>query len=175
MPKSLSQREKIFLVATVSLMFFAVAFNVFVVPMLSRNVQLNKNILASRSKLIKYMRLIKHKDLIENKYAQFNQAQGSTGSSNRIITALAQLQDLAHNAGVLIVDIRPQGDYEQAPGAEEITIDLRVEGAIQGLMKFVYNLENSLSLYDIKALQINSKANSSDLEARLTVSQPAVP
>src|SRR3989338_2540359 len=154
MPKALTKREKTTLYLTVGIIGFGLLFNFFLGPVFSKNNKLNREISLTRQKLKKYLVLLEQKDAIQNKYSKIFSAE---------------LENLAKGANVKIMDIRPKFGAEGS--RKELAVDLRTEGSMEGYLKFIYNLENSLLLLKIKEFQLNSKPNTQVLEGLFSIAQ----
>lgn len=167
----LSKRERVILYATISVVIFSIAFNLFIAPVLRKNESLNKEIKITRTKLRKYLRLINQKQAILEKYNKFSSnLKLSEQQQDTVVSTLSELEKLANNTNIKIIEIRPQtpkisGSYK------EIAIDLRAEGDMEGYLKFIYDIEHSLLSMTIKKLQLNSKPNSQALEGIFSISQ----
>jgi hypothetical protein len=153
---------------------FAISLNFVIVPLVTKNEDLNKELRLIQTKLKKYQWLLSQKDDIQNKYKQFTATlKLSDANKDPQVSALAELEEIAKEANIRIVDIRPQGNFEGA-AYKEIIIELRTEGALQDYLKFIYTMENSLSLLRIEKFQLTAKANTQILEGSITVSRPSV-
>lgn len=168
MIKVLSRRERVILYITIGVIFFAISFNFFIGPIFSRNAQLNKEISLTKAKLKKRLKLINQKDLLQEKYNKFLANLGSagleTGGQSNI---LSELEKLAQASAIHIVDIRPQ--ISEGLSKEKI-VDLRTEGTVDGYLKFMYNIEISPLLLNIKRFQLSAKS-ASQLEGNFSISQ----
>lgn len=173
MIKVLTKRENTILYATVGVLIFATLFNFAIAPILTKNDNLNREINLSREKLKKYLWLLSQKEIIQKKYSKYAPTTSITGhEQDAVVSALSELESLAKNAGIKIIDLRPQA--RETKGTElykEILIDLRTEGSMEGYLKFIYNLENSLSLLRIKRFQLTAKPNAQVLEGSFSISQ----
>jgi len=151
MIKILSKREKLIFYTTISVIIFAVVFNLFIAPIMSKNDNLNDQIRLNREKLANYLWLAKNKDAIQKKYSKFVPVDSITGKEQGgTIDTLSELENLAVHSGIKIIDIRPQQETKSSGLYKENLIDLRAEGSLENYMKFIYNLENSLVLLRIK-------------------------
>lgn len=170
MTKVLTKREKIVLYMTVSIFLSAIAFNLLVVPVINRNEALNKEITITRAKLQRYLLLLSQKERIKKEFdKKFASFSGQNDDSS--LTALAELQNLTRNAGIRIIDLRPENASKNSSLYKEALIDLRVEGDVEGYLKFIYSLENSPFLLKIKSFQLNSRPNAPALEGIFSISQ----
>ena len=169
MKRILSKREQLILYLTVGIIAFSVIFNFFLSPILTRDDNLNKEINATRNKLKKYLRLLSQKEEIKRKYGAFL-SSGPSSEKEDALSALSELESLANKSGIHIIDIRPDS-ASGSSGYKETVIDLRAEGNMEGFLRFIYDIEHSLSSLSIRKLQLNSKPNLQTLEGIFTISQ----
>lgn len=172
MTKVLSKRERIILYVTLGVIIFAIGFNFLFTPILTKNEDLNKEIELTQTKLKKYLRLLSQKDYLQNKYNEFSGhlKDSLTRDFDTYLGVLSELENLTKAANIRIIDIRPQAPKSLAL-YKEIIVDLRTEGTMADYLKFIYTVENSLSLLRIKKFQLNAKANTSLLEGSFSISK----
>jgi len=172
MKRLLSKREKVVLWATILIVGSSILFATVLDPFLTRNAGLNRQIGATKKKLQKYLWLLKQKDILDKSFSGSPLLKNFfTLDQDNVIDALAILEDLATESGIKIVDLRPNFSNKTKISSAVNSIELRAEGTIEGVLKFVYLLENSGSALKIKKMQISSKPNSSYLEARFNIAQ----
>lgn len=162
MIRMLSKRERIILYTTIGVIISAIAFNFIIAPVLTKINYLNNEIKVSRMKLTKYHWLLTQKDNTQNKYSKFSADIAVLGEQkDTSVSALSEIENLAKNADIRIIDIRPQTN----------SIDLKAEGTMEGYLKFIYNIESSLLLLRIKKFQLSTKPNSPTLEGAFSISK----
>lgn len=172
MIKVLTKRERIILYVTIGMLVFAISFNFVIAPVLTKNDGLNKEINLARAKLKKYFWLLSQKDYIQAKFSKFSTTFRISGEKqDTLVSALSELENLAKNANIRIIDVRPQTS-RGLDLYKEVLIDLRAEGTMEGYLNFIYNLENSLSLLKIKRFQLTAKPNTPTLEGSFSISLP---
>lgn len=174
MIKLLKKREKIILYLVIGVVLFSFIFNFIISPVMAKYANLNKEITVTSVKLKKYMALLSQKERIQKKYAdEFNSVSSlSEFKQDSLVAALSELQNLAKNADIRIIDLRPQqGVKTVSQPYKEIIIDMRVEGSMDGYFKFIYDIENSLWILRIKKFQLLSKSNSVALDGIFTIAQ----
>lgn len=169
MQKIFNKRERLIFYVTVGVVGFALVFNFLLVPVLSRFENLNRQIRSLRQKLNKYTVLVSQKEFLESRYAQFSPFSVEGTGVNGPLSSLAQLESMAKNSGIRIIDMRPGG--MTAKGRSETLIDLRAQGSVENYFNFIYELENSLTLMRVKGLQLNARPGTSDLEATFSIAQ----
>lgn len=170
MTKFLSKREKIILFATLAIIIFSILFNFLLEPLLNRNSILNQRITVARAKLSKYRRLIEYKDKLESQYKNFTSALTIPREEDTFVGALAEIERIAKDAHLRIIDIRP-GTSKDTGTKKSMPIDLRMEGTIEGYLQFIYTIENYPTLLKIRAIRLNALANSQLVEGIFSISQ----
>lgn len=171
MTRVLNPREKKIFIITVGILIFSLFFRILIVPLWKHYDRLNDEITLTRSKLVRCLKLLSQKDKIQQRFNSFAAQSGIINSgADPLVAMLAELERLAAETNIKIIDVRPQGSYQAKGGFKELITDIRAEGSMEGLARFIYQVENSLALFRIKRLQINAKANSSNLEFALSVS-----
>lgn len=171
MLKTLNKRENLILLATGALIIFGFCFKIILDPLLVKNEVLNNKIKIARTKLKKDLLLLNQKEYWQGAYAKIsseaNPQQESEDSSTNI---LVKIEKLAKNSNVRIVDIRPQTQKNLSSDKENY-VELRIEGDMESCLRFIYNIENSLALFQIRRFQLNAKPASSNLDGNLLISQ----
>ena len=162
------------LYTTIAVLAFSAAFTPVIMPLINKDSLLSQGITVTRVKLKKYLWLLSQKEYIQDKYRKFSKTfKAPSYKDDIVVSALTQLENLAKESGIQIVDIRPQLS-KNLSSHKEILVDLRTEGRIDGYFKFIYGVENPLSLFRIKKLQINTKTNSQSLEGSFSISQLSI-
>jgi len=165
MQRLFTKREKLISYLTAAVIVFGILFNFFIAPFLSKNDALNKEINLTRQKLKKYLWLLSQSEEINNKAKDFPSSIKAVNQQGEASVAiLAELEELAKDANIRIIELRPAA-------AGKTLIDLRAEGNTEGYLKFIYSLENSLSLFKIKKFQLSAKSNPQILESNFSITQ----
>lgn len=171
MHRLFSKREKIIFYATIFAVATTIIFNFLAQPALSKNEELNREIDLLRAKLKKYNRLISQKDEVQRKYSRLSSGIAGADKKEGIAGFLTEIENLAKNANIRIIDIRPKDTPISTSSYQEQVIDLKTEGAMKDYLKFVYSVENSVSLMKIKKIQLAGKPNSQLLDGVFSISQ----
>ena len=167
----LSKRERVILFATVAVIGFAVIFNLLLYPFFNKSATLSKEIAITKQKLKKYAFLLSQKEAINKKYSVFLSQQKSSQDTDTLVSALSELEAMAKETNIRIIDIRPETLTRQQGPYKEALIELRAESDAQGFLKFMYRIGNSLSLLTVRKFQLSSRANAVYLEGRFTIRQ----
>lgn len=171
MQKFLTKREQLILFLTVGIIVFGVVFSVFLSPLIQKDENLNREISLTRSKLKKYSRLLTQKDYIQEKYNKLSAGLVPPENNERgVESGLSEMENIAKASNVHIVDIRPQSQ-KGAASSKETYVDIRAEGNLESFLRFIYGIENSLSVLKIKKFQLNSRSGTTALEGTFTISQ----
>lgn len=170
MRKLLSERERKILFVTLAVIILYPVFNLFLSGAFTKNNDLNKEINLNRVKLRKYLTLLSQKDVIRKRYEKFTSGIKIAGEqADTLVNALAELEGLAKNSDIKIIDLRPQA-AKNLGLYREIIIDMRSEGTMEAHLNFIYNLEKSLTYLKIKKIQLTAGPNSQLLEGTLSIS-----
>jgi NhaP-type Na+/H+ or K+/H+ antiporter len=165
-----SKRESIILFITIGVVGFSILFNTTLVPVLQKNELLDKKIALSKRKLMSYRRLLSQKEKITNEYSRFfSGAPGQGKQGDASVAELYVLENLAKEEKIRIVEIRPRGGAEEGIAEKKPLFFMRTEGGLDGYVKFIYELENPLSLIRIKSFQLTAKPNAQALEGSFVV------
>lgn len=174
MAKILTKGEKLSLFITAGVIISAIIFNFIIMPIFDKFESLGKETMITRIKLIKYLQLLSQKDAIEKKYKQFSPDSSLSGQEHDpFVAVLSELESLAKSSNIYILDVRPQSQRKTTK-YKEIMVDLRTGGELKDYMRFIYDIENSISLLRIRKIQLNAESNTTALKGNITISQLAV-
>lgn len=169
--KLFTKRERLAVSITAGLGAVSVVFFFLIEPLLKKSGLLNDKIAITRLRLNRYMQLLVRKAAITSKYDRFNfDVNASESDKGRFVAALSTVESYAKTANIRIIDIRPQ-NVKPRDSNKEIIIDLRTEGDIEGYMKFMHTVENSLSLLRITNCQLDAKPEGQLLDGSFSLSQ----
>jgi len=172
MQRILTKREKIIVGMTGTVIIGSLVFKLLDWTVISRNEELSRQISFTKMKLAKYQRLLSQKQNIMNKYSKFAGAGGGAGQQKEnLVGVLTELEAFAKEANIKIIDLRPQSGSRSNVPYKENLVDVSLEGEMEGYLRFIYNLENSLSLLRVKRFQLAAKPNSQMLDGVFSISQ----
>lgn len=168
MQRILSKREKAILHLLLAIFILGVAYN-FIEPLLTKYRNLNLEIRLTETKLKKYLLLLSSKEYLQEKYKELNvSGEGLKAEGQTLVDLLSEIESLAKSSDIRIVDRRPQSKKGKE---QEKQVDLRTEGTMQDYLKFVYSIEKSLYLLNIKRFQLNTKPNTDLLDGSFSITQ----
>jgi hypothetical protein len=175
MIKILTARERLILYLTLGFALFSLGFNYLALPLLDKNYSLNKEIAAAESKLTKYLRLLGRQDGIRDKYAKLSLDFKLTGRKpDALFAVLSELENIAKESNIRIIDLRPQVPNNSSL-YKGVFVELKTEGVAQDYLKFIYNIENSLFLLEIKRFQLAAKQAQQVLEGSFSILEISLP
>ncbi|MCX5712175.1 MAG: hypothetical protein NTY47_03755 [Candidatus Omnitrophica bacterium] len=170
MQRFLTKREQLILYLALGVIAFGAVFNIFFSPLIQKGDNLGRDIKLTRSKLKKYSRLLSQKDYIRDKYNKFSGGSAlPQGNESNALSGLAEMENIAKDSNVHIIDIRTQ--TQKSVSNRSILIDVRAEASLESFLRFIYGIENSFSALKIKKFQIESHPGSTALEGTFTISQ----
>ncbi|MBF0485096.1 MAG: type 4a pilus biogenesis protein PilO [Candidatus Omnitrophica bacterium] len=169
--KQLTKREQLILQGTAGIVFFGLVFHILLNPLAQKYSVLDKKIAVTKAKLEKNQQLIAQKDFFQNVLSKLGQGTlESEPLKDPIVGMLSELEKLAKDSGVSLTDIRPKAAREGV-SSRELVVDMRTEGGVKDYLKFMFNIENSTSLFSIKKIQLNSKSNGDVLEGSFSIAR----
>ncbi len=174
MLKILTKREKTMLRVAAAAIACGVYAGLFLAPALKKNDALNAKMRLTATKLQRYTQLLSQKDAIRKEYGRFISDLKTAGKKeDTMVSTLSELEGYAGNASIRLTDVRPQPAKNEG-AYKVILIDVRAEGSMENFLKFIYSLENSLSLLRVERLQLGSLPNSQALQGNLSISKLAI-
>lgn len=158
---NLSKREKIILAPAVVLLAFSLVYNLALNPYFKKLAGLDREILQLENKLDLAKRLILRKGEIENDFQGL--ALGPAGkegvsSEQGIASILIELEKISSLSGVRLTDVKPR-PIKNNRYYGEFVIEARFEAGIEGVAKFIYEIQQSQELLKIEKLQLNIKSS----------------
>jgi len=153
---------------TIAGVFACIAFFIFVLgPLFRQDKTLNKEILEKNNKLFRYKQLMEKENIIKREYRKFFTDSDNVTQDNSLIYALKALETTASKYAIKIMDIKQSA---QGTGEPFTIIELSLEGRKEDYAKFIYDLANGRTLFNIKKCDFKPKENSYLLEARFLIS-----
>ncbi|MFH1355016.1 MAG: hypothetical protein ABIH19_02585 [Candidatus Omnitrophota bacterium] len=96
--------------------------------------------------------------------------QDFQSAEDAAVGILPELENLAKNSGIRIIDIRPRTP-KRGNLFTETLIELKTEADVAGYLKFIYNIENSLLLLKVQEFRLDSKPGTQVLDGNFSISQ----
>lgn len=156
--RKLNSREKILFYIAAAVVAAWPAGTFFIIPAKARFVRVQKEIYQSQLRAKEYQLIqAREKELqpfLNNAaLAQKNDAR----PGDKPAEVLKDLENLSRTAGLKLNDVRPieSGDKKKQ---NEITVELKAEGTMAAVSKFLYDLESPLEATAVKKLQLNAKS-----------------
>ena len=158
---NLNKRERITFLLTIAVIVFSLLYNLALTPYLKRSAILDREIAQLNNKLAKAHRLLPKKAKIEREYTSgVLSFKSEEGLSSEQLTAriLVELEKLSTLSGVHIVDIKPR-PVKNFEFYSEFIIEMRFEGAVDDISRFIYEIQGSKELLKIEKFAINIKSS----------------
>lgn len=168
----LSKKEKLGL--SIALVFIMIAFmdRLVIKPVKNRVDRLNHQIQVAEEELKLDIRNLNEKRAISREYEKYTQYVTKAGSDEEeVAKVLAEIEGLARKSNVHLVDITPQAPQE-VDFYKEYAAELEIEGTMDSVVKFLYQLNNSTLLLRAQKLRISLRTpGSSDVSALILVTK----
>jgi len=124
--------------------------------------------------LLRINKVLNSKKLVEKKFNAFEQKFNTKASDQNSTTLILQdIKGKASDAGLNVINIKPLSRTGEGLYAE-FDFKLETEGYLQNLGKFLYDLDNSPYIFNIKYTQINAQAFEEPLKVQLLLSAALV-
>lgn len=163
----LNKRETDFFFLTLGALGFILIFTFFIYPIIKKTNLVDDQISSSLIKLNAYKRTLGDADKIKEVVNKFALDFSSLEKQNDpVVSALTEIERISRLSELRLIDIRPIQSREIK---KEVVFDLRTEGKIEDVMKFINNIENSLYLFEIKKFQLNTKPKTDVLECNFSI------
>jgi hypothetical protein len=167
----LTRRETLIFHLTLAVIILALCLNFLILPALKKNAALNKEISLAQAKLKNYTLLLAQKEKIKNKYDKLGAGLDlSKKNQDSLMSVLSELETYAREGGLRIIDLRPQA----SPNSKVMVVDLKTEGPLEGYIKFIFRIENSLLLLNVEKLRLTAQSDSANLEGNFSILKPSL-
>ncbi len=172
----LSKRERLIFYVAASIIIFSFLYNFLVEPAYKKYKQLNQRLLSNDIKYQRFVRLTKEKERIAKEYKNsIKDVKLKSSDEEETASLLTQIETIARNSGVRIVDMKPQSTKDRG-FYKQFRVEVKVESNMSALTRFMYDTVNSDQILKLERLQINAKGGGSDLlVATINVTKIAVP
>jgi Tfp pilus assembly protein PilO len=177
MPLNLSNREKIILSLTL-LVAVSSTFWVFLIKpqFIERRARIEREILRKEEKVNKALEIIKERGKLEEEFRFFQEkAKSEVPPEKQVTTFLAELQTMAAAAKIRISDLKPMEEDKNRPKDDDfykrISAQMNIECDLGALSKFLYGIQTSSRILDVRTLEISPKfGSSSGLRGKVLIS-----
>lgn len=168
----LSQKEKVGL--SVAFAFLGLAFldRLLISPLRARFQRLNLQITTAEKELGGDLRNIKQKEFIQEEYEKYHKyIQRSGSDEEEVAQILGEIESLARNSSVYLVDMKPRKPQE-IDFYKEYTVEIEAEGRMESLVKFMYQMNTSQQLLRVESLRLSqTKSESTVLKASMLITK----
>lgn len=171
-PKLISKREKIIGAVAVTVVLSGLVYKLILANAINQYQALNKEIVKARLDLERANRLLSNQKQIEDAYSKVFAEKKSNKTENEIVfDVLSEIQAASKGANINLTDIKPQA-AKKTGGFAVLSIDLKAEGSVKEITKFLYSLINSQNFIKIETFQISPKSSTNPtLELRLSLNK----
>lgn len=160
----LSKRDKIIFYIAVFVISLLILDRAIISPVFYKIRSLNKEIQDKRDNIKKNLRILAQKDKILTQSSKYSSFLGDSRASDdeQVTLVLKELESLASKSSVYLVDMKP-GGIKESGSSKRILINLNCEAQMEQLVDFMYNMENSNSLFSIEKYQLTPKTKESSV------------
>jgi Tfp pilus assembly protein PilO len=171
----LSRREKTLFFLTLSAVGLSLIFKFVIDPLIKRSEKLTQELKAKQIQLRRAESLSKQEGVQKQYEAFISAIKSSAKSEAEMSRLLSEIEKLAKDAGVNIVNILPQ-EVEDKKFYKKFSAELKIEGTNQQILKYIFSLESSPLLLRIDKLNLSSRASRQGLlNSSLTLYRIVIP
>jgi len=172
----LSKREKIGVFLGVAFLLVVFLDNLVIKPVTARVKALNMEIKTSEAQLSRYLRNLNRKDWVLEKYQKYTKYVKKGGSDEEeTAKILGEIETLARKSNLTLADMKPR--MPRAIGFyKEYTVEIEVEGGMNSLASFLYQLNNSTQLLRAEKVRLYPKKKGSPvIKGSIVVTKILIP
>ena len=153
----LSKKEKIGVYIGAAFLLAVFLDNLVVKPVSTRVKALNMEIKTGEAQLSQYLRNLGHKDGVQKEYRKYTKYVKKGGSDEEeTAKILGEIETLARSSNLILADMKPRmprtiGFYK------EYTVEIEVEGGMNSISRFLYQLNNSTQLLRAEKVRLYPK------------------
>ena len=173
--RDLSKREKIIMFVTAALIVAALTYNLAIEPLVERWRTLDAQIAAKVTVLMKNKLLLQKYKSLESEYTKYPALldEGISEGGDLAIT-LREIENISKKSSCHIANVKPQTSKKLGK-YKEISFDLSVEGGIEEITRFLYEVETSKNCLRVRRFSITPKSGDpTKLKGTLLVSKLSV-
>lgn len=171
-----SLKERLGLFIALTILFLAFVDRLIINPIINRIHQINNEIVTDERQLRLNLSRLKQKEVVAEKYKKYSQYVKKVGTDEEEQTKiLSEIEELARKSNISISNMKPQSPKEIS-FYKKYEIEIEVEGEMESLVNFLYEINNSSQLLRAKRVTFGLKENkSSVVKASVTVTKIVVP
>lgn len=160
----LSKKERVGLIVAGVIITIVFIDRLFIRPIGIKLQRIDREIALNEKKLTHDLRNIRSRDFIESEYEKYKSfvKKGSASDEENVSNILAEIEGLAHTAGVNLVDIKPQAS-KQVDFYTEYSAEVTVEGSMEQIIAFLHKLNSSAQLLRAVKLRFGMKQKESSV------------
>ncbi len=155
----LSENEKKLAVLTVVLIIAACSYNFILEPAASLWRSLNKQIKDKTILLAHNYKLLENYESLEQEYANYHSYMDKAGAEPDLVLTLQEIERISEKSLCRIINIKPVSSQEMNSRREAL-LDITIEGTVNNLSHFLYELESWESPLRVKSFSLAPIAQS---------------
>ncbi|MFC1646234.1 type 4a pilus biogenesis protein PilO [Candidatus Omnitrophota bacterium] len=154
---SISKRERTIFSITILVISLSIIYSFILEPLYKEYTELNQEINTRHVQLAKNIRLLREKDIVRQEFKKYShRLKVERSDEEEMATVLTEIEKIGNSTGIYLSDVKPQ-KIKDMDFYKVMIVEIRFQGAMQTLSKFIYELQNSALLLKASRLQINSK------------------
>lgn len=154
----LSNRERNFLFLTIAILIIFFFYNFIIGPIISKWKDLNIQLISKKIKLEKDLKIIRNKTNIQKEFNIYSKYMKPLGSEDKEMAILmSDIENIARSSNISITNVKPQA-VVSGNFYKEFSVNLDIEGKIEEITRFLYELSRPPYLLKAKRFEFNVKS-----------------
>lgn len=162
---NLKTREKIFFYIAVSVIMVFILERGFFSNFRARLRSLHQQIRTTEASLRTAREIQRRKETILIEYEKYRSylTIPELSDRDRVALFLKEVEKIAQESGVSIVNLNPQNEPKNLGDYKQYLVDLRIEGDVEQVAKFLYNVQAGPLLVKLDNLSVSTKGDQASL------------
>jgi len=159
----LSKKEKLFFYIAAFVISLTLLDRLIISTIYFRMEAINKETKEKEASIKNTLHLLSQKNRILSESAKYAPFLSKVDfNEEQVPSLLKEIETLANNSSIYLIDIKPQG-LKEVGTSKRYLVTLNCEAQMEQLIEFMYNIENSNSLFLIGKYQITPKSRESSV------------
>ncbi len=171
----LPPKERLGLFVALTILLLAFVDRLIINPIINRIQQIDREITVEEKQFSQDLRYLKQKEAVTEEYNKYSQYVKKVGTDEEEQTKiLSEIEELARKSNISISNMKPQSPKEVS-FYKKYEIELEVEGEMESLVNFLYEVNSSSQLLRAEKVRFGLKEKeSSTVKASIVVTKVVV-
>lgn len=148
-----------------TVVFFWLVVRVIFAPLGDKLVELTNTARLQEDRLKKSVLLLENKEVIEKEYAKYETyfSLQDVSDEEAVASVLREVEKISRDAGLMVLDMKPQKEAETDPFTKQYLINLKAEANAKQVVAFLHALHQSSYLISVEKMVLSPKGELTDV------------